>query len=88
MSRTVPIIERVEYENEQEALNAQILPPANLGFIKNMLATDTMRLNNLRPDPESYVKYIQEHAAISGAISAWQHLLNAHEEVIKRLAVD
>lgn len=86
--RMVALLERAEYENEQEALNAQILPPANLSFIKTMLATDMMRLNNLKPDPNNYPAFVQEHAAITGAISAWNHLINAHEEVIKRIAVE
>lgn len=74
--------------NETEEASAQLLPEANLKLIKNLLATDTLRLNNLVPDPESYHKFIQEHAEVKGAISAWRHLLTLHDETIKRLATD
>jgi hypothetical protein len=73
---------------ESEQASAQLLAEPNLRMIKNLLATDTIRLTNLVPDPNNYPKFVQEHAEIKGAISAWQFLINCHEEVINRLAVE
>lgn len=74
--------------SEQEQLNANLLPPGLIMVLKNLLAADTMRLVNLKPNPENYTTYIQEHAEIKGAISAWQCLLNSHEDTISKLSTD
>jgi hypothetical protein len=71
---------------DQEEANAALLNEGQLRMIKNFLATDSMRLMNLVPLPNDYSAFIQEHAEIKGAISAWQHLLNVHEDTVRRLA--
>lgn len=88
MAKIVPLDERYEWSDDKEFLNAQILPPANIGFIKTQLALDRRKLTNLCPDPNNYAKFIQEHASLAGAISAYEFLLNCHNEVMAKLAVD
>lgn len=88
MARMIPMDERYEFDTDAELNNAQIIPPANLMFIKTQLAMERRKLSNLRPDPNNYHLYVQEHAGISGAVSAYEYLITCHEEVIRRIAVD
>lgn len=88
MARMVPMDERAEYDSPQEELNAQIIPPANLTFIKTQLALERRRLIQLQPDPNNYAKFVQDHASFSGAVSAYQFLIQCHEDAIERLKVD
>lgn len=88
MPKMVPMDERAEYVSPEEELNAQIIPPANLSFIKTQLALERRRLTQLQPDPNNYAKFVQEHAAFSGAISAYTFLLQCHEDAIERLRVE
>jgi hypothetical protein len=73
--------------SESELMSAKILAEPTLRMIKNLHATDFMKLNNLQPDPNNYPKYIQEHAELKGSIAAWQLLIDEHEETVARLNV-
>lgn len=88
MPKMIPMDERAEYESPLEELNAQIIPAANLSFIKTQLAIERRRLTQLQPDPNNYTKFVQEHAAYAGAISAYEHLLQCHADAIESLRVD
>lgn len=88
MAKMIPLDVVYEYENEKEEMNAQIIPFANLTFIKTQLSFERRRRSNLVPDPNNYPEFIQQHAAISGTISAYEFLINSHEDVVRRLAVE
>lgn len=71
-------------ESPQEEAASKILTEGNLSFIRNQLAMEAQRKINMDPpvDESGYKAFIQEHAEITGAMKAYQFLLDCHQEVI------
>lgn len=85
MSKLIHYQEKYEWESDKEERSASLLPMANIQFIKNQLYFERHRKENLSLDPNNVMKFIQEEAEIKGAISAYQFLLDSHNNVISAL---
>lgn len=88
MSKSKTILEMFEF-TESEVMSLSILNDGLLKFIKTQLATESMRARNLVPPatPDGYIQFVQQKAFIDGAISAWEFLLNNHEETVSKMAI-
>lgn len=71
-----------EFETPAELKSAQVLTEGNIQFIKTQLALTVQERFNLIPDPNNYSKFVQEEAALKGAVAAYQFLLDCHENVL------
>ena len=76
------------FSSEQERMNGMILNESNKKFIQQQLYFTVQSKLNLKPDPESYAKFVQEEAILEGMRSAYQFLLDSHEDTIRSINTD